>query len=367
MSTTEATREAQDRSNTMDGSGQMTQRHAIARQSLTGILIFVFAMAGVCASSGSATTRLRMQNGEIPRPPERTQDDKQNEQDQQIPTIKREVRLVLVEATVKDKGGKAMKVLKKDDFLLYEDGQPQEIAHFSQDQLPLAVAMVVDLSGSIQPFLRPLRYASISALKALKQDDEVALFTFTERVEKRVDLTHDKLAVSDQIEFFEAGGGTNINDALYRAARYLREEAPAARRVIVLVSDNVATVGGESPERVLTEALEADAAIYSLKVPGQNGGGGGLIRVGRGFVNVKKATEETGGEIFDVEKEGSLYLAFSALIERLKTRYTLGFYPTKGASERQLRKLDVKLNPSFGAKDRDYTVVSKRGYFPATK
>ena len=193
-----------------------------------------------------------------------------DEQDQQIPTIKKEVRLVLVEATVKDKGGKAMKVLKQDDFLLYEEGQQQEIAHFSQDQLPLAVAMVVDLSGSIQPFLRPLRYASIAALKALKQEDEVALFTFTGTVDRRVDLTRDKLAVSDQIEFFEAEGGTNINDALYQAARYLREEAPAARRVIVLVSDNVPTVGGESPERVLTEALEADAAIYGLKVPGRN-------------------------------------------------------------------------------------------------
>jgi hypothetical protein len=181
-----------------------------------------------------------------------------------------------------------------------------------------------------------------------------------------VNLTHDKLAVSDQVNFFEAGGGSNINDGLYRAARYLREEAPAARRIIVLVSDNVATVGGESPQSVLNEALEADAAIYNLKVPGRNPVGTGMARIGRGLINVKNATEETGGEIFDVEKEGSLYLAFAALIERLKTRYTLGFYPAgAGASSRQLKKLDVKLNSSFGVKGRDYTVVAKRGYYPA--
>jgi VWFA-related protein len=323
----------------------MTRPHSIVTRAFTGILALFLALA---AGGGAQSS--------------------QQTQDQQIPTIKKEVRLVLVEATVKDKGGKAMKVLKQDDFLLYEDGQQQEIAHFSQDQLPLAVALVVDLSGSIKPFLRPLRYASMSALKALKKEDEVALFTFTNNADKRVDLTHDKLEVSDQIEFFEAGGGTNINDALYDAARYLREKAPAARRVVVLVSDNVPTVGGQSPEDVLNETLEADAAIYSLKIPGENPGATKLARVGRGFVNVKKMTEETGGEIFDVEKEGSLYLAFAALIERLKTRYTLGFYPGgAAASSRQLKKLEVKLQPSFGAKGKDYTVLAKRGYFPGAK
>jgi Mg-chelatase subunit ChlD len=184
-----------------------------------------------------------------------------------------------------------------------------------------------------------------------------------------VDLTRDKLSVSDQIEFFEAGGATNINDAVYAAATYLREKAPAARRVIVLVSDNVPTASGYSPADVLNEALEADAAVYSLKVPGRNSVGTKVLSVGRGFVNVKKLCEETGGEIFEVEKEGSLYLAFAALIERLKTRYTLGFYPggSVNAAERKLRKLEVKLNPSFGIKGKDYSVVAKRGYFPATK
>jgi VWFA-related protein len=353
----------------------MTQQHSIARHTLAGMLIFVFALAGVCvaawAASGGVMLPLRAQNEErsfVPIKSIGTQDDKQNTQQEQIPTIKREVRLVLVEASVKDKGGKAMKVLKQEDFLLFEDGAPQEIAHFSQDQLPLAVAMVVDLSGSIQPFLRPLRYASMSALKALKKEDEVALFTFTQYVNKRTDLTRDKLAVSDQIEFFDAGGGTNINDGVYEAARYLREQAPAARRVIVLVSDNVPTVGGVSPGDVINEALEADAAVYSLKVPGRNPVGSKVLGAGRGLVNVKKLTEETGGEIFDVEKEGSLYLAFAALIERLKTRYTLGFYPGgAAAAERKLKKLEVKLHPSFGVKGKDYTVVAKRGYFPAAK
>jgi Ca-activated chloride channel family protein len=283
----------------------------------------------------------------------------------QEPTIKVESNLVLVDATVKDRGGRPMKELQKDDFLLYENGQQQDIAHFSRDQIPLAVALVVDLSGSIQPFLRPLRYATITALKALKPEDEVALFTFTSEAELRVELTRDKSAVSEQIEFFTAGGGTNINDAVYEAARYLREERPAARRAVVLVSDNVPSGDFRfTHSRVVEEALAADAAVYNIKVPGRNPAGMRIAQklTQRGQVNVEKLTEETGGEMFDVQRAGSLFLSFQALIDRLKTRYTLGYYPN-GPRSGGFRTLEVKLHPTYGRKGSDYSVLAKRGYF----
>ncbi len=109
-------------------------------------------------------------------------------QEQETAKIKVNVQAVLVEATVKNKAGQVMGDLKKEDFVVSEDGATQEIAHFSRDQLPLAVALVVDLSGSIKPFLRPLRYATLTAVKALKPEDEVALFTFSTNVDRRVEL-----------------------------------------------------------------------------------------------------------------------------------------------------------------------------------
>jgi len=278
--------------------------------------------------------------------------------------IRVDVNLVLVEATVKDKAGRVMGDLQKDDFLIDEDGVPQPIAHFSRDQLPLGVALVVDLSNSIEPFIKPLRYATLTALKALKPEDEVALFTFSTNVERRVRLTRDKLAVSDEIEFFHTGGGTNINRAIYDAANYLREQAPAARRVIVLVSDNVPTTqDGVTHDGVARAALEADAAVYSLKVPGYNPWQAKMAAKARGMVNVDKLTAETGGEVFDVEREGSLFLAFQALIERLKTRYTIGFYPTRNAPDGNFHRLNLRLQPKFGGKGKDYAVLSKTGYF----
>ncbi len=291
-------------------------------------------------------------------------------QEQQAPpaptgAIKVAVELTLVEATAKDKTGRVMGALKKEDFRVFEDGREQTIAHFSRDQIPLAVALVVDLSGSIEPFLRPLRYATLSALKALKPEDQVALFTFTGDVERRVALTNDKRAVSDVFEDVRAGGATNINDAVYEAAHYLKEEAPAARRVVILVSDNVPSSEGHTPPaQVVKAALEADAAVYSIRVPGSNPLGSGLnARMRGGLVNVKKLTEETGGEVFEVEKDGSLFLSFKAVIERLKTRYTLGFYPQNAVQDGKFHALDVQLADVYGRKGSAYSVLSKKGYY----
>jgi len=122
---------------------------------------------------------------------------------------------------------------------------------------------------------------------------------------------------------------------------------------------------GLSPKEVADAALAADAAVYGLKVPGDNPLMARMAASAgsRSFVNVSKLTAETGGEIFEVEKEGSLFLAFQALIERLKTRYTIGFYSTRSAADGSLRKLNLRLQPSFGAKGKDYVVLSKSGYY----
>ncbi len=279
-------------------------------------------------------------------------------QEQSEGRIRVTTSLTLVEATVKDKRGQVLGELKADDFRVYEDGAEQKIAHFSRDEIPLAVAMVLDLSGSIEPFLGPLRYASMSSLKALKKEDQVALFTFTNDVERRVGLTHDKRAVSDEFESLSAGGATNINDAVYQAAQYLAQQAPAARRVIILVSDNKATDRGSvSASEVTRAVLEADAAVYSTKVPGRNPVNLSLS-FGGGLVDVEKLAQETGGEMFDVQKEGSMYVTLKKVIDRLKTRYTLGYVPpTPG--DGKFHRLEVRL----AAGTAGHTIVSKKGYY----
>jgi len=286
-------------------------------------------------------------------------------QSQEQSVIRVDVNLVMVDATVKTKGGQIMGDLKQDAFELREDGVTEKIEIFSRDELPLNVALVLDLSDSIGPFLGPLREAATSALAALKAEDEVALFTFATEAELRVPFTNDKTKIAEQINAFHVGGATNINDGIFVAAKYLLNAPPKGRRVIILISDDVGTdAGGQGTHDIITECIAADTVLYNLKIPGYNPPGT-LFAASMvpGLVNIRKVMDQTGGEIFDVQDVAHLDAAFRALIERIKTRYTLGYYTRATAAEGKPHKLDVRLTPSFGKKGHDYVVLAKSGYY----
>jgi Ca-activated chloride channel family protein len=286
-------------------------------------------------------------------------------QNQEQGVIRVDVNLVLVDATVKTKSGQIMADLKKEAFELREDGVPQKLDVFSRDELPLDVALVLDLSDSIGPFLGPLRDAANTALGALKPEDEVALFTFSTEAELRVPFTHDKSKIAQQINDFQVGGATNINDGIFVAAKYLLTAPPKGRRVIILISDDVGTdAGGQGTHDIVTETIASDAVLFNLKIPGYNPPAtlfaASMIP---GLVNIRKVMDQTGGEIFDVKDVAHLDAAFRALIERIKTRYTLGYYTNANGATGKPHKLDVRLASSFGKKGHDYVVLAKSGYY----
>lgn len=286
-------------------------------------------------------------------------------QNQEQSVIRVDVKLVLVDTTVKTKAGQIMADLKQESFELREDGVTQKVEVFSRDELPLNVALVLDLSDSIGPFLGPLRDAAGTALAALKPEDEVALFTFSTEAQLRVPFTNDKSEIARQINSFHVGGATNINDGIFVAAKYLLNAPPKGRRVIILISDDVGTsAGGQGTRDIVTETIAADAVLYNLKIPGYNPPGT-LFAASMvpGLVNIRRVTDQTGGEIFDVQDVAHLDAAFRALIQRIKTRYTLGYYTKANGAEGKPHKLDVRLTSSFGKKGHDYVVLAKSGYY----
>ena len=135
--------------------------------------------------------------------------------------LKVDVRMVMVDAIVRDRGGRPLETLKQQDFRIFEDGTEQEIQSFSRDELPLAVALVIDRSGSVSPHMNAIRQAAYKALSQLKRGDQVALFTFAGDVQRLEDLTTDRQRIADRISEIRAGGGTNIVDGLFDAVNYL--------------------------------------------------------------------------------------------------------------------------------------------------
>jgi Ca-activated chloride channel homolog len=286
-------------------------------------------------------------------------------QDQQGPSIRVGVNLVLLDATVKTNTGQIMNGLKKEDFEVREDGAQQKIDVFGVDQLPLQVALVLDLSDSIGPFLGPLRDAAQTTLSALKPEDQVALFTFATEAQMVMPFTKDKSAVAATIGKFKAGGATNINDGIFDAAEYFLGLPSGGRRVIVLISDDVGTsAGGQGTPDILTEITAANATLYNLKIPGDNPIGVRIHSMNTpGLVDIRKVMAQTGGELFDVDNAQNLAASFSALFARIRTRYTLGYYTDATGVMGKPHKLDVRLAPSFGVKGKNYIVLSRTSFF----
>ena len=280
-------------------------------------------------------------------------------------TLSISVRTVQVDAVVRDKDGRMIDNLTKDDFTLFEDGVPQEIQSFSRDELPLAVALVVDRSGSLSPYISELRRITTSALDQLKPEDEVALFSFAGDVQRVVDLTPDREQIADGIARIRTGGGTNIIDAVYESVSYLARLAPERRHAVILFSDNQATVPPEASESgIIRKAMESETVIYSIKTSGQ----APLLAMRlpsllAGAGSVGKVTKETGGEIIDAKDVDALDSALGSVIARLRMRYSMAYRPPATSQIGAYHSIEVRLDDKHGEPGKDYMVHARRGYY----
>ena len=253
--------------------------------------------------------------------------------------------MVQVDAVVRDRAGRLIDNLTADDFRVYEDGVLQEIQSFSRDELPLAVALVIDRSGSVGPYISELRRIATRALDQLKPQDEVCLFSFADTVDRLEDLTTDRQRIVDAIDRIRTGGGTDITDALHDSVTYLARIAPGHRHAIILISDNQQTVNPQASEtETIRTAMETETVVYSLKTSGDSlqlaSQLPSLILRGN---PVSKITQETGGEIISVNGVSSLDSALGSVISRLRMRYSLGYYPSGTAQGGAFHAITVRL------------------------
>ena len=278
--------------------------------------------------------------------------------------VKLDVNLVLVEATVSDSRNRLVDGLTRDDFRVLEDGVEQPIRYFSRDELPLAVALVIDRSGSIGPLLGELRHAALETLAQLKPEDQVALFAFATGPEQLEPLTADRRRIARALSRIRPGGGTNINDALFNAIFYLGQSARSRRHAVILVSDNQDTVRGFASEKDLVRmALQTETVVYSLRI----GGTYSLRGLSEPFSipgtpTVNSVTQETGGEIIDASQDRSLRAAMAMAISRLKRRYTLGYLSPDKNRDGSFHSIEVELAGEATQKAH-YSVFARQGYY----
>ena len=281
------------------------------------------------------------------------------------PTFRVDVDLVLVDVGVHDEKGRAVGNLTQADFHVFEDGREQQILAFSHEELPLAVALVVDNSSSIVAALDELRAGALDTLALLKPEDQVAIFSFGERPEMEEGLTTDHQALSVDLWALSPYGGTDIDGALFDAATYLGHTAPQSRRAVILVSDNEPSEDQSSNvEQVVRAAQQSGTPIYSIKV--------GYLQHSRSFFlthpesrlkDVEKICFQTGGEMIDTRNGISVSSAMETILTWLKQGYTLGYYPSNKRHDGSYRRIEVRLDNGTQAHGRKYRIYARAGYY----
>jgi Ca-activated chloride channel homolog len=271
-------------------------------------------------------------------------------------TFTMKVNLVNIFVNVTDKNGMIVNGLTRDDFAIFEDGRPQQIAVFErQSELPLNLMLAIDTSGSVRKDMSEETAAAKRFAHAiLRQQDQMSVIEFATDVQQLVPFTN-KLAVIDRgLGQLRGDWATALYDAIYAGSDALGKTQ--GRKVLVLISDGDDTAKTSTYADALEAALRNEVMIYSIiDVPIASSAGRDL----GGEHALITLAEQTGGKHFYVE-DGGLDKAFARVSDDLRTQYVLGYYPHHQMPGTNFHRIVVTVPRA--AQD-EFNVRNKTGYY----
>jgi Ca-activated chloride channel homolog len=259
---------------------------------------------------------------------------------EQQETLKVNVKLVNVFATVVDERGAPVANLKKEDFQILEDGEPQTVAVFDRESgLPLSIVLAVDTSLSTRKDLKlELESARRFVHAILRPVDTLSLYEFKETVRELVPFTSDLARIDGGIDRMRPGFGTALYDALYLGSQTL--EGRQGRKVMVVITDGGDTTSKVKYAEAVRAAQQSEAIVYSIIIvpitasAGRNTGGEhALIQI----------SADTGGKYYYASDIPRLEQALRQISDELRTQYMLAYYPTRRLSDSDFRHIEVKV------------------------
>ena len=258
------------------------------------------------------------------------------EQDDQ-PRFRASVDVVTIAAVVRDKQGRVVSSLTKDDFTVLDEGKPQPIVEFQPDSNgPISIGLLIDGSGSMRQSSAVSRRVGEILLTLLNaHSDDVALMSFDTRLLTHREFTSDFQRLRTGLNEVECWGATSVYDAIAGAAGIVNEHTRKRRAVLVVTdgSDNWSTY---SAEEVAWIASTIDVPIYVLAVTAGPNGSSDAQALG---VELGDLARATGGDYYSADTETRQAIALGRIIEDLRHQYLIAIEPAKSAG---LRSLEVR-------------------------
>ena len=304
------------------------------------------------------------------------------------------VRLVTVDTQVLEKKtGHAISGLTARDFQIYENNAPQQINTFSQDELPLSVVLLFDLTDSVRPVLKPLAKGALDALQHLKPQDEVAVMTYSATAQLLQDFTTDRaLAVRAirKASRMESGEAAFFNEGIYQAAARLQKSGNRSnRRVIIWLTDDIPNFPSDeikarygrslgnkklhTEKDAVEELLRTGTVVCTLLETSQVSDDEFSLRLskaGETMLNnmlyppgeVHKYARATGGQVVETSRK-RVDERLALLIDDIRKLYTLGYHPAERQPKGKFCKIEVKLAPEARRAHERAIVEARQGYY----
>jgi VWFA-related protein len=287
-----------------------------------------------------------------------------------IQTFRVGVDAVHVDALVTERN-RPVAGLTAADFVLLDNGVPQDVQSASMQDVPISLMLTFDVSESVAERVDDLRAAAQAALSTLDSKDRASILTFSEVVDLRTGWTGDFESVSRVLSTAAGEGGTALYDGTF-AALTLRDTAPGRRSLLILFSDGADTWSWLPPSVVAEKARRTDLVAYTV---GLGGASRARARVMDAPVMYRSGIELlpgvrapltpreflegiadlTGGRAYEVQDTKRLRAEFERIVREFRTRYVLTYMP-RGVESDGWHRIDVRLKNGRG------DVTARRGY-----
>jgi VWFA-related protein len=277
--------------------------------------------------------------------------------------FKSAVDLVSVSAVVRDKKGRFVPHLSREDFIVVEGGERRPIVGFNAEaDGPVKVAVLFDISGSMRVGTKAVdaKQAARHLFSSLKKGDEAALFAFDSELEKVTDFTTDFKGLESKVDKVEPPfGQTSLFDAIAETAKAVAEAAGGNGRVpqrsaIVVLTDGIDTKSRLTAPEVSAIASSIDVPVYIVAVmspvddPRNPDYGTGALSSG-----LTDLARWTGGDFFFAVSPAHASIAARQIVGEMRNQYMLAF---EASSRAGWRALEVR------ARDREHVVRARSGY-----
>jgi VWFA-related protein len=280
-----------------------------------------------------------------------------------------EVNMVNLPVTVRKREGDFIKGLPKSAFHVTEDGEKQEILNFAQEAVPTHIALVLDISGSVNQEWGTIKRSTEKFVENLQPDDQFSLVTFNTETHLRMDWGNKTDRLDDVLSSIYCKDNTNLWDTIYVVANDLFKEI-RDKKAMIIMTDGLDNNSSIAYKDALDAAVHAEAALYVVSKTQavredyiyemhQQGVYAGIPEEAflQADLALRKLAYETGGRVLYPNNFGQLDNIYADVDQELRNQYSLGYISTNTAKDGSYRKIEVAVD-SPGA-----MVAARPGYY----